>query len=219
MISRSLKTAALVAAILGTIGAAHATSLLPGTGPVAIDTADLPAGTFVATATGTVNGGGFTGSARTAVYRETATNFLDVIYQFTDLSGSSIVSISGSNFDNFVTNVFQSATLANPGIFIPGTIGADVAQRSTDGNVVEFIFTSAGSTSQLLPGTTSFALQVRTNATNFTSGFMGVLGSGAGSQASFQPTAAIPEPETYAMMLAGLGLMGFVGARRKNTEQ
>ena len=58
MISRSFKTTALVAAILGTIGAAHATSLLPGTGPVAIDTADLPAGTFIATATGTVNGGG-----------------------------------------------------------------------------------------------------------------------------------------------------------------
>ena len=95
MISRSFKTTALVAAILGTIGAAHATSLLPGTGPVAIDTADLPAGTFLAYATGTVNGGGFTGTARTAVYRETATNFLDVIYQFTDLSGSSIVSISG----------------------------------------------------------------------------------------------------------------------------
>jgi len=26
---------------------------------------------------------------------------------------------------------------------------------------------------------------------------------------------AIPEPETYAMMLAGLGLMGFVARRRK----
>ena len=30
---------------------------------------------------------------------------------------------------------------------------------------------------------------------------------------------AVPEPETYAMMLAGLGLIGFVAARRrKNTE-
>ena len=28
--------------------------------------------------------------------------------------------------------------------------------------------------------------------------------------------AAIPEPETYAMMLAGLGLMGFVARRRRN---
>ena len=218
MLKHNVKTAALVAATFATFGFAQATPLPVGSPPIAIDTADLPVGSFLASAIGTVSGGGFTGTARTAVYRETATNFLDVIYQFTDLSGSSIVSISGSNFDNFVTNVFQSATLANPGIFIPGTIGADVAQRSTDGNVVEFIFTSAGSTSQLLPGTTSFALQVRTNATNFTSGFMGVLGSGAGSQVSFQPT-AVPEPGTYAMMLAGLGLMGFVGARRKNAKQ
>jgi hypothetical protein len=29
--------------------------------------------------------------------------------------------------------------------------------------------------------------------------------------------AAIPEPETYAMLLAGLGLMGFVARRRKKT--
>lgn len=30
--------------------------------------------------------------------------------------------------------------------------------------------------------------------------------------------AAVPEPETYAMMLAGLGLMGFVARRRRNEQ-
>ena len=30
-------------------------------------------------------------------------------------------------------------------------------------------------------------------------------------------TAAIPEPQTYAMMLAGLGLMGFIARRRKHS--
>lgn len=29
------------------------------------------------------------------------------------------------------------------------------------------------------------------------------------------PAAAVPEPETYAMMLAGLGVIGFLGKRRK----
>ena len=37
---------------------------------------------------------------------------------------------------------------------------------------------------------------------------------------NFSPSSAapIPEPETYAMMLAGLGLMGFVAKRRKRKE-
>src|SRR5947208_594792 len=121
MIKHTLKTAALVAATAATF-AAQATPLPIGSPPIAIDTADLPAGSFLASATGTVNGGGFTGTARTAVYRETATNQLDFIYQFTDLGPSSVVSISGANFDSFVTNVFQNPSLANPGgIFITGT--------------------------------------------------------------------------------------------------
>jgi len=215
MLKHNVKTAALVAATFATFGFAQATPLPVGSPPIAIDTADLPVGSFLASAIGTVNGGGFTGTARTAVYRETATGQLDFIYQFTDLGPSSVVSVSGANFDNFVTNVFQNPSLANPGgIFITGTVGADLAQRSSTGDVVEFLFTSAGTTSQLVTNTTSFVMQVRTNATNFTSGFMGVLGSGGGNQPGFQPTAAIPEPETYAMMLAGLGLMGFVARQR-----
>jgi hypothetical protein len=30
------------------------------------------------------------------------------------------------------------------------------------------------------------------------------------------PPTAVPEPETYAMLLAGLGMMGFIARRRKN---
>jgi hypothetical protein len=32
---------------------------------------------------------------------------------------------------------------------------------------------------------------------------------------SFTPTTPVPEPETYALMLAGLGLLGFVSKRGK----
>jgi hypothetical protein len=31
--------------------------------------------------------------------------------------------------------------------------------------------------------------------------------------------APVPEPETYAMLLAGLGLMGFVARRRKQSAK
>lgn len=43
---------------------------------------------------------------------------------------------------------------------------------------------------------------------------------GAGNTATFQLTqvATIPEPETYAMLLAGLGLMGFMARRRSGNE-
>jgi len=39
--------------------------------------------------------------------------------------------------------------------------------------------------------------------------------TGYGGQALLE-VSAVPEPETYGMMLAGLGLMGFVAARRKS---
>ena len=42
-----------------------------------------------------------------------------------------------------------------------------------------------------------------------------VVGSGGGSYAGVLNITPIPEPETYAMLLAGLGLVGFMSRRRK----
>ena len=42
------------------------------------------------------------------------------------------------------------------------------------------------------------------------------LGSGTGGYGGYFTVTAVPEPETYAMMLAGLGAIGFVAARRRN---
>jgi len=44
----------------------------------------------------------------------------------------------------------------------------------------------------------------------------GISDSYGGSLDNVTLIAAVPEPETYAMMLAGLGLMGFVASRRKS---
>jgi PEP-CTERM motif len=63
---------------------------------------------------------------------------------------------------------------------------------------------------------------------NLLSGFTGLLGAGAynltisgnagvgGSYGGNVVLTPVPEPETYALMFAGLGIVGFVAARRRN---
>ena len=43
------------------------------------------------------------------------------------------------------------------------------------------------------------------------------FGSATGSASNFEVT-AVPEPETYAMFMAGLGILGFMARRRKNGQ-
>jgi len=44
---------------------------------------------------------------------------------------------------------------------------------------------------------------------------IGTLGAGQTASIGWEYVMAVPEPETYAMLLAGLGLMGFVARRRR----
>ena len=46
-----------------------------------------------------------------------------------------------------------------------------------------------------------------------------VLQAGTGATGAIGVTAAVPEPETYALFLAGLGAMGFVARRRQKLQQ
>jgi len=55
-------------------------------------------------------------------------------------------------------------------------------------------------------GSHTFTIELTALAPGYTSG---------GATATFSALAPVPEPETYAMLLAGLGLMGAVARRRK----
>jgi len=52
----------------------------------------------------------------------------------------------------------------------------------------------------------------------FTLGKAGVLENGESTVLGYELITGVPEPETYAMFMAGLGLMGFIARRRKNGQ-
>jgi uncharacterized protein len=53
------------------------------------------------------------------------------------------------------------------------------------------------------------------DVTNPNIAFVNVQHPGSGVDRMIQITAAVPEPETYAMLLAGLGLVGTIARRRR----
>lgn len=52
--------------------------------------------------------------------------------------------------------------------------------------------------------------------TNLLNSYIHVQGITGGYSAKYTPLSAVPEPATYVMLLAGLGLVGFIASRRKS---
>jgi PEP-CTERM motif-containing protein len=112
--------------------------------------------------------------------------------------------VSGSSFANQSFGFFTNAiTCANPPCDNPGPTNRDGPLNFT-------IFDSGGINISNFVGNAGgwiFAADVlMLDTAPGVQGLTGTIGNGV---------PAIPEPETYAMMLAGLGLLGFVARRRR----
>lgn len=207
----------LALALTGAIGGAQATALVINTPTSSVGvTGTFFGGTLVASAITNISNISYQGSARTEVY-DTGTG-LDFYYQFSNASTSinGIERFSAWNFSalgSAAVSVFQ--TNAAFGAFTVGTEQSDYADRTGYG-VIGFNFI-ANDQSKINPGTTSYVQVIRTNARTFEAGNFGLL-DGIADNAKGYGVSAVPEPETYAMMLAGLGLMGAIARRRKSKE-
>ena len=99
-----------------------------------------------------------------------------------------------------------SGTAPNPSLFVVAKAGSAIVSDS-DAGWAGYTSTASGWTTQ----TYTFTASGGTSSLFFAGGYQ------AGDYVGLDDVkvTAIPEPETYAMMLAGLGALGFMGRRRK----
>lgn len=121
-------------------------------------------------------------------------------------SGDAATQISVSSFAGFLTDASY-----NDGVNAAGTVAPDFMSRSAaPGNVVRFTFL----TSPIGPGFTSALLVVQTDAALWTPTSASLTDGLSVNVSSYAPL-AVPEPETCALILMGLGLLGLRLRRSK----
>ena len=159
-----------------------------------------------------------TGTIESAVYHD-ADGGLDFYYQVTSDASSStgLVLLTANSFLGFSTSLatmLNGSTLTGT-TFIDGTFVPASGDSDANGSVIGFSFSPPFITNEIAPGTSSVVMIISTDATKFGMGNASVIDGGAATVQAFQPTSSstVPEPTTFALL--GLGLLGFVGLRRR----
>lgn len=124
---------------------------------------------------------------------------------------SSTPNSNGTNsliFSGFNTGDYMQITRTGGGLF--DLLSFDLTISWYDGNPLETIFVN-GSPINIIQGMQTFSVGL----TGVSQVDITGVPSNTGYWALDNVVVAVPEPETYAMLLAGLGLLGFA-VRRKN---
>jgi hypothetical protein len=214
----NLKKTALIVALAAAATGAQATVLTSG---VITANVDMVAGSFggvlLDSAITNISNASYNGIARSAVY-DTGTG-LDFYYQFTNDASSAhgVERFTGSDFSALgfgIVNVYQTDAAFD--IFVAGTETSDYADRTNFG-VIGFSFVPNG-LSKINPGLTSYTQIIRTDGREYAMGNFGLINGTGDNATGFGVAAPVPEPETYAMLLAGLGMVGTIIRRRKSKQ-
>ena len=206
-------------AVLLATSALQATPLSPGGNVAPSAETALPAGSYafapVTLAITGINALGqtrFTGTLTFAVYRESATGFLDFLYQYHNngTSRDPIQHVSSTDFSGNFTDVTHITTTAPSG-FVLGTTVPGAATRSPgDGGVVSFDFATPNSIQR---NRTSQVLVINTHATDFVLGTTSIIDGAVATVITRSPRNG-PEPATLTLFGGGLlGLAGLFGRR------
>ncbi|RYE96375.1 MAG: PEP-CTERM sorting domain-containing protein [Oxalobacteraceae bacterium] len=177
--------------------------------------------------TGTTGATTYTGSLRSAVYQNTL-GTLDFYYQVAIDSinaGDEVFNLTASNFFGYTVDALVDSTdFDGAGFFtaannpnLQGPAGSTTtASRNGSGSVVRADF---GSNGLEAAGQTSATYIFRTNATNFNlNGTFTTQDGSVAQRANFAPIGApVPEPATWAMMILGMGAVGFAMRRKSKT--
>lgn len=223
MLSRQLvRTGSFSVVLLSAMacmGTSHATVVAPGS-LVVPDVFSAPAGATLLASDATPwvdTTSTMSGTLDAAVFADPSNAFcagcLDFVYQVSDNAGStdSVGRLTAINFTGWLTDVgfITNGSGLPGGLFVDGTIAPELVDRSSAGDVVGFSF-NAPLFDEVPPGVTSTVLVIETNATQFTAGDANLIDGGVTTVSAFEPSTAVavPEPASWALMIAGLGAIG-----------